>query len=81
MSVPLTATKLLWCIHAKYAIEFYTWAPLPDDEDRLRFARLLLLPPQGVDFERIKLAALAVRALLFDRAKLEAVPRLDGGSA
>ena len=79
-AVPLTATKLLWCIHAKYAIEFYTWAPLPDDGDRLRFARLLLLPPQGVDFERIKLAALAVRALLFDRATLEAVPLLDGGS-
>jgi len=79
-SIPLTSNKLLWCIHAKYAIEFYTWAPLPDDEDRLRFARLLLLAPAGVDFERVKLAALAVRALLFDSAGLEAVALLDGGS-
>ena len=31
-------------------------------------------------FERTKLAALAVRALLFDRAKLEAIPLLDGGT-
>jgi hypothetical protein len=26
--VPLSVNKLLWLIHAKYAIEFYTWAPL-----------------------------------------------------
>lgn len=97
-SIPLTSNKLLWCVHAKYAIEFYTWAPVPEDEDRLRFARLLLMPPHtagvppfdsaqgdkgfapGDAFERVKLAAIAVRALLFDSARLEAVPLLDGGA-
>jgi DNA primase len=39
----------------------------------------LLEAPQGVDFERVKLAALAMRTLLFEVAKLEAVPLLDGG--
>lgn len=29
-TVPLSAKKLLWLVHAKYAIEFYTWAPAPD---------------------------------------------------
>lgn len=79
-SVPLSANKLLWLIHAKYALEFYTWAPLPDDEDRLRFARILLEAPPGVAFERVKLAALAMRALLFDGARLQAVALLDGGA-
>jgi DNA primase len=32
-----------------------------------------------VQFERVKLATLAMRALLFGVAKLEAVPLLDGG--
>jgi DNA primase len=79
-SVQLTAAKLLWLIHAKYAMEFYTWAPLADDEERLRFARILLQAPSGVTFERVKLAALAMRALLFHDANLEAVPLLDGGA-
>lgn len=79
-SVPLTADKLLWLVHAKYAIEFYTWAPMAADEDGLRFARILLEPPSGMAFERVKLAALAVRALLFEAACLEAVAVLDGGA-
>lgn len=77
--VPLSPDKLLWLIHAKYAIEFYTWAPDAHDEDRLRFGRVLLEPPSGVAFERVKLAALALRALLFETQKFEAVPLLDGG--
>jgi DNA primase len=78
-AVPLSANKLLWLIHAKYAIEFYTWAPLEAEGDRLKFARVLLEPPSGVAFERVKLAAIALRALLFDPHKLEAIPLLDGG--
>lgn len=76
---PLSPNKLLWLIHAKYAIEFYTWAPDAHDEDRLRFARVLLEPPSGVAFERVKLAALALRALLFETQKFQAIPLLDGG--
>ena len=78
--IALTSNKLLWLVHAKYALEFYTWAPRPDDEQRLRFARVLLEAPPGVAFERVKLAALALRALLFDVARLQAVPLLDGGA-
>lgn len=79
-NVQLSANKLLWLIHAEYAIEFYTWAPTLLDVDRLRFGRILLEAPPGVAFERVKLAALAMRALLFDVARLEAVPVLDGGT-
>jgi DNA primase len=78
-TVPLSVGKLLWLIHAKYAIEFYTWAPTLLDVERLRFGRILLEAPAGVEFERVKLAALAMRALLFGVARLEAVPLLDGG--
>jgi DNA primase len=78
--VPLRANKLLWLIHAEYAIEFYTWAPTLLDVDKLRFGRILLEAPPGVAFEHVKLAALMMRALLFDVAKLEAVPLLDGGT-
>ncbi len=66
-------------IHREYATEFYTWAPTLLDVDRLRFGRILLEAQPGVEFERVKLAALAVHALLFDAA-LEAVPVLDGGT-
>src|SRR5580658_4523418 len=79
-TVPLTSEKLLWLIHREYAIEFYTWAPTLLDVERLRYARILLEAPAGVEFERVKLAALAMRALFFDAAKLEAVPLLDGGT-
>lgn len=78
-SFALTANKLLWLVHAKHAIEFYTWAPLLQDDDRLRFARILLESPPGVGYERLKRAALALRVLLHDLAKLEAIPLLDGG--
>lgn len=81
-SVPLSATKLLWCVHAKYAIEFHTWAPLPHagDEERLRFARILLQAEPHIPFERTKLAALAMRAILFHDGAIEAIPLLDGGT-
>lgn len=77
-AIPLTVNRLLWAIHAEYAIEFYTWAPPRENEDRLRFARILLEPPAGVSFARVKLAAHALRALLLDVAKVRAVPLLDG---
>jgi hypothetical protein len=77
--IELTEGKLLWLIHAKFAIEFYTWAPLPGADDRLQFARILLEARSEVAFERVKLAALAMRALLFSVAQLEAVPLIDGG--
>jgi hypothetical protein len=76
----LEVKKLLWLIHAKYAIEFYGWAPLPNDEERLRFARILLEAPPGVDFPRVKRAAFAVRDLLGKEYKLHAIPLVDGGS-
>jgi DNA primase len=79
-TVPLGVNELLWLIHAKYAIEFYTWAPTLLDVDALRFGRILLEAAPTVPFERVKLAALAMRALLFGDAKLQAVPLLDGGT-
>ena len=79
-TVPLSVNKLLWLIHSHYAIEFFTWAPKLLDVAALRFGRIVLAAPPGVEFERVKLAALAMRALLFDVAKLEAVPLLDGGT-
>lgn len=78
--VPLSVNKLLWLVHAKYAIEFHTWAPLPGDRDRLRFARLLLEAAPDLPFERTKLAALALRAVLFERSQVEAIAVLDGSN-
>ncbi len=78
-TVPLSVDKLLWLIHAEFAIEFYTWAPTLLDVAALRFGRILLEAPEDVEFKRVKLAALAMRALLFDTVKLEAVALLDGG--
>jgi DNA primase len=76
----LDIKKLLWLIHAKYAIEFYSWASLPDDDDRLRFGRILLETPPGVDFVRVKRAALVLHDLLRNEWKLHAIPLVDGGS-
>ncbi len=80
--VPLSAPKLLWFVHAKHAIEFHTWAPvpLPGDEERLRFARILLQAEPHIPFERTKLAAIAMRAVLFDDGAIEAIALLDGGT-
>jgi DNA primase len=79
-TVQLSVNKLVWLIHSQYAIEFFTWAPTLLDVAALRFGRIALAAPPGVDFERVKLAALAMRALLFDVAKLEAAALLDGGT-
>lgn len=79
-TVQLSMKKLLWLVHSEYAIEFFTWAPALLDVGALRFGRILLAAPPNVAFERVKLASLAMRALLFDAAKLEAVPLLDGGT-
>ncbi len=75
----VSANRLLWAVHAKYAVEFHTWAPLPSDEDRLQFARILILPPDGVGFDRVKLAAHAVRAMLAE-VHLQAALLADGTS-
>jgi Restriction endonuclease len=79
-AIPFLKTNVLLCIHARQAIEFYTWAPLPDSDDRLQFARILLETRGEVTFDRVKLAALAMRAILFGAARLEAIPMLDGGT-
>ena len=79
-TVPLSVDKMLWLVHREYAIEFFTWAPALLNVAALHFGRILLLPALGVDCQQVKLAALAIRALLFDVAKLEAVPLLDGGT-
>lgn len=78
-SIPLSVRTLLWCVHAKYAVEFYTWSPLPEDEDRLRFGRILLEPPAGVSFERVKAAASSMADVL-ERFHVGAMPLLDGVS-
>jgi hypothetical protein len=77
--IPLVEKKLLWLIHSKFAIEFYTWAPQPDCDDRLQFARILLEARADIAFERVKYAALAIKSILFENAQLQAVPLLDGG--
>lgn len=76
----LEIKRLLWLVHAKYAIEFLSWVSLEHDEERLRFARILLEAPPGVDFPRVKRAALAVRDLLQNEWKLRGIPVVDGGS-
>jgi DNA primase len=76
----VSVDRILWAIHARYAVEYYSWAPLPEDEDRLRFARILIEPPDAVPFARVKAAAQAVRALLLAEARLGCVAMLDGVS-
>jgi hypothetical protein len=73
--VPLAAKKLEWLVHREYAVEFHSWAPLEPDGDRLKFARILLVG--NSDWLRVKEAALAVRALLFNEG-LEAIALCDG---
>ncbi|HEV7179878.1 MAG TPA: hypothetical protein VGN11_08400, partial [Candidatus Baltobacteraceae bacterium] len=82
---PLSARKLLWCVHRFYAIEFHSWAPQKGDETRLRFARVLLERPAAVSDagappfrdDRMKEAALALRVTLVE-SHIEAIPLLDG---
>jgi DNA primase len=62
--VPLSTRKLLWCVHRFYAIEFAGWAPLATDEDRLRFARILLEPNAETPFARVREAAERLRTHL-----------------
>ncbi|TAM74562.1 hypothetical protein EPN44_10840, partial [bacterium] len=77
LDVPLSARKLLWACHRYYAVEFHTWAPLPDDENRLRFGRILIEAPEGTTQETVREAASAVRAALAG-VQLQAIPILDG---
>jgi hypothetical protein len=59
--VPLSASKLLWAIHAKFAVEFLGWAPLPGDPDRLRFARIIMKLPSDKSFARLCTGAARMR--------------------
>ncbi|TAM62326.1 hypothetical protein EPN52_00735 [bacterium] len=77
LDVPLSARKLMWACHRYYAVEFHTWAPLPEDEDRLRFARILIEAPDGTTEDTVREAALAVRAVLAN-VQLHAIPIPDG---
>jgi DNA primase len=76
--VPLTHTKLLWLIRAKFAMSFFTWAPSLEDPDRLRFGRILL-EGAALPFERVRAAAMLVRSVLREEAGWECVPLIDGG--
>lgn len=78
-SFDVSANRLLWAVHAKYAVEFHTWAPLPTNDDRLQFARILITPPDGVEFARVRLAAKAMRAVLAD-AQVQAALLVDGSA-
>lgn len=73
--VPLSAKKLEWLVHREYALEFHSWAPLTANDDRLTYARILLVGHP--DWQRVKEAALAVRAQLFNE-HLEAIALCDG---
>jgi DNA primase len=78
--IPLSAQGLLGLVRAEDALSFFTWAPLPGESHRLRFARILLEAPPGVGFDRVRLAALAMRAALFESRQWQAVALLDGGN-
>lgn len=73
---PLDTQTLLAAVQRHDALEFHSWAPLPSDDDRLRFARVLLASPQA-PWERVQEAALALRAALLE-AHVEAIPLVDG---
>ena len=79
LDVPLSERKILWACHRYYAVEFHTWAPLPGDEDRLRFARILIEAPKGTAQDTVREAAIAVRAALAE-IQLDAIPLLNGGT-
>ena len=74
--VPLSATKLLWCVHRYYAIEFHSWAGLIGDEDRLRFARILIEPHQAA-WPLVRQAATLLRETLA-KHHVAAIPLVDG---
>ncbi len=78
MEAKLDVKKLLWLIHAKHAIEFFTWAPLPSDDYRLRFGRIQIEAPYGVEFSRVKRAAISLREILRNEWKLQSIPQVDG---
>ncbi len=73
--VPLSANKVLWLCHRMFAVEFYGWAPVPGQPDRLRFARILL--ESSSDTARRNLAAAALRDMLAEN-RLQAAPIFDG---
>ncbi len=76
IDVPLSAEKLLWCVHRFDAIEFHSWAGLIGDEERLRFARILI-EPRDVPWPRVRQAATILREAL-SRQHIAAIPLVDG---
>jgi DNA primase len=75
--LPLTAANLLSLVERAYAMEFYSWVPLPTDHDRLRFGRMVLTRPLHDEFIIIREAAECLRDVL-RTAGLDAVPVQDG---
>lgn len=75
--VPLSTRKLLWCVHRFYAIEFAGWAPLATDDERLRFARILLEPNAETPFARVREAAERLRTHLHAE-RVDAAVLFDG---
>ncbi len=73
--VPMSTNKLLWLCHRMFAVEFHGWAPVPNEVDRLRFARILL--ERSPDAARRNLAAATLRDMLAEH-ELQAAPLFDG---
>lgn len=73
--VPMSTNKLLWLCHRMFAVEFHGWAPLPNELDRLRFARILL--ECSPDAARRNLAAATLRDMLAEH-QVQAAPIFDG---
>lgn len=74
--IPLSASRLLWCVHRYYAVEFHSWAGLVTDEDRLRFGRILIEARQ-TPWHLVREAATLLRAALA-RENIAAIPLADG---
>ena len=68
---------LAWATHALGSVEFYSWAPRPDDFERPAFGRILLEPAGNTPPQALHDAAHIVRRVLakFD---FDAIVMLDG---
>ncbi len=69
--------SLAWATHALGSVEFYSWAPRPDDFERPAFGRILLEPAGNTPPQALHDAAHIVRRVLalFD---FDAIVMLDG---
>jgi len=79
LGTPLSECALIDACRRYGAVGFDTWAPLPTDVDRLRFARILIEAPPKTHPDKLKEAALAVRAAL-EELKLDAIALLGGNA-